>query len=284
VGSAEKVAATHGFPHLPDGVPIAGIAGDQQAALFGQACFGVGEAKCTYGTGAFVLVNIGARPLASRFGLLTTVAWKVGNEVAFALEGSAFIAGAAVQWLRDGLGILKSAGEIEALARSVPDSGGVSFVPALSGLGAPYWDPDARGLISGLTRGSTAAHVARATLEGIALEVRDLLGAMADDLGKPLAKMRVDGGAAANDLLIQFQADVAEVQIERPAELESTARGAAMLAGVGAGIFATLADAAGMSKVNRSFGVEMSEEERAAHRARWADAIARARSAPHTAR
>jgi len=284
VGSAEKVAATRGFPHLPDGVPIAGIAGDQQAALFGQACFGVGEAKCTYGTGAFVLVNIGARPLASRFGLLTTVAWKVGNEVAFALEGSAFIAGAAVQWLRDGLGIVKSAGEIEALARSVPDSGGVSFVPALSGLGAPYWDPDARGLISGLTRGSTAAHVARATLEGIALEVRDLLGAMADDLGKPLSKMRVDGGAAANDLLIQFQADVAEVQIERPAELESTARGAAMLAGVGAGLFATLADAAGMSKVNRSFGVEMSADDRAAHRSRWADAVARARSAPHAAR
>ncbi|MFT3773922.1 MAG: glycerol kinase GlpK [Minicystis sp.] len=283
VGSAEKVAATHGFPHLPDGVPIAGIAGDQQAALFGQACFGVGDAKCTYGTGAFVLVNIGSRPLASRFGLLTTVAWKVGNEVAFALEGSAFIAGAAVQWLRDGLGIIKSAGEIEALARSVPSSGGVSFVPALSGLGAPYWDPDARGIISGLTRGSTAAHIARATLEGIALEVGDLLGAMTDDLGKPLSKMRVDGGAAANDLLIQFQADVAETAIERPAELESTARGAAMLAGVGAGLFRTLAEAAGMSKVDRSFRVEMPAEERDAHRRRWADAIARARSAPRNA-
>ncbi|APR84026.1 Glycerol kinase [Minicystis rosea] len=283
VGSAEKVAATHGFPGLPDGIPIAGIAGDQQAALFGQACFGVGDAKCTYGTGAFVLVNIGNRPLASRFGLLTTVAWKVGNEVAFALEGSAFIAGAAVQWLRDGLGIIKSAHEIEALARSVPSSGGVTFVPALSGLGAPYWDPEARGLISGITRGSTAAHVARATLEGIALEVGDLLGAMADDLGKPLSKMRVDGGAAANDLLIQFQADVSETAIERPLELESTARGAAMLAGVGAGIFRTLAEAAGMSKVDRSFQVEMPAEERSTHRARWADAIARARSAPRTA-
>jgi glycerol kinase len=283
VGSAEKVAATHGFPHLPDGIPIAGIAGDQQAALFGQACFGVGEAKCTYGTGAFVLVNIGNKPLASRFGLLTTVAWKVGSEVAFALEGSAFIAGAAVQWLRDGLGIIKSAGEIEALARSVPSSDGVCFVPALAGLGAPYWDPDARGIITGLTRGSTAAHVARATLEGIALEVSDLLGAMADDLGKPLAKMRVDGGAAANDLLIQFQADVAETIIERPAELESTARGAAMLAGVGAGLFRTVAEAAGMSRVDRSFRVEMAEEERAAHRRRWADAIGRARSAPRPA-
>jgi glycerol kinase len=279
VGSAERVAATEGFPHLPDGVPIAGIAGDQQAALFGQACFGVGDAKCTYGTGAFVLVNIGQKPLASRFGLLTTVAWKAGGQVAFALEGSAFIAGAAVQWLRDGLGIVKSASEIEALARSVPTSGGVSFVPALAGLGAPYWDPDARGIICGLTRGSTAAHLARATLEGIALEVGDLLTAMADDLGKPLSKMRVDGGAAANDLLIQFQADVSETIIERPAELESTARGAAMLAGVGVGLFASVAEAAGMSKVDRSFAVEMPASEREALKLQWADAIERARSA-----
>jgi glycerol kinase len=163
----------------------------------------------------------------------------------------------------------------------VPSSGGVTFVPALAGLGAPYWDPDARGIISGLTRGSTAAHIARATLEGIALEVGDLLRAMADDLGKPLSKMRVDGGAAANDLLIQFQTDVAETAIERPAELESTARGAAMLAGVGAGLFKTLAEAAGMSKANRSFEVEMPAEERAAHRQRWADAVARARSTTH---
>jgi glycerol kinase len=280
VGSAEKIAVTQGFPHLPDGVPIAGIAGDQQAALFGQACFGVGDAKCTYGTGAFVLVNIGEQPIASRFGLLTTVAWKIGGKVAFALEGSAFVAGAAVQWLRDGLGVIKSAADIERLARSVPSSEGVTFVPALSGLGAPYWDPDARGLICGITRGSTAAHLARATLEGVALEVRDLLGAMADDLGQPLARMRVDGGAAANDLLMQFQADVADVAIERPAELESTARGAAMLAGVGAGLFATIEGAAGMSRVDRSFRVEMSPEDRAAHRRRWADAIERTRAVP----
>src|SRR6185369_4730181 len=156
VGSAEKVAVTRGFPHLPDGIPIAGIAGDQQAALFGQACFGVGDAKCTYGTGAFVLTNIGSAPIRSRFGLLTTVAWKVGDSVAFALEGSAFIAGAAVQWLRDGLGLIKSAAEIEGLARRVPSSEGVTFVPALSGLGAPYWDAEARGLITGITRGTTA--------------------------------------------------------------------------------------------------------------------------------
>jgi glycerol kinase len=283
VGSAEQVAVTRGFPHLPDGVPIAGIAGDQQAALFGQACFDVGDAKCTYGTGAFVLVNVGERPIASKFGLLTTVAWKAGGRVAYALEGSAFVAGAAVQWLRDGLGVIKSAAEIEELARRVPTSGGVTFVPALSGLGAPYWDPGARGLISGLTRGSTAAHLARATLEGIALEVSDLLHATADDLGKPLRRMRVDGGAAANDLLMQLQADVADITIERPAELESTARGAAMLAGVGAGLFATVADAAGMSRVDRSFRVEMGSDERAAHRARWSDAIARARSLPPAA-
>jgi glycerol kinase len=277
VGSAEKVAVTRGFPGLPDGVPIAGIAGDQQAALFGQACFGVGDAKCTYGTGAFVLVNVGDQPIQSRFGLLTTVAWKAGDEVVFALEGSAFVAGAAVQWLRDGLGIIKKASEIEALARTVPSSGGVTFVPALSGLGAPYWDPEARGLICGLTRGTTAGHLARATLEGVALEVSDLLGAMADDLGKPLAKMRVDGGAAANDLLIQFQADVARIVIERPAELESTARGAAMLAGVGAGIFRSLAEAAGMSRPDRVFQVEMAADDRAAHQARWADAVGRVR-------
>jgi glycerol kinase len=280
VGSAERIAATRGFPSLPDGVPIAGIAGDQQAALFGQACFGVGDAKCTYGTGAFILANVGPKPLRSRFGLLTTVAWKVGDEVAFALEGSAFVAGAAVQWLRDGLGVIKSAAEIEALAASVPTSGGVSFVPALSGLGAPYWDPEARGVICGITRGTTAAHLARATLEGIALEVNDLLTAMSEDLGKPLTRMRVDGGAAANDLLIQFQADIGPITIERPVELESTARGAAMLAGVGVGLFRTIAEAAGMSRVDRAFQVAMSDGDRDAHRRRWSDAVARTRSTP----
>jgi glycerol kinase len=280
VGSAERIAATRGFPGLPDGVPITGIAGDQQAALFGQACFGVGDAKCTYGTGAFILANIGSQPIRSRFGLLTTVAWKVGDEVAFALEGSAFVAGAAVQWLRDGLGLIKNAVDIEALAASVPTSGGVSFVPALSGLGAPYWDPEARGVICGITRGTTSAHLARATLEGIALEVNDLLSAMSDDLGKPLTRMRVDGGAAANDLLMQFQSDIGPITIERPTELESTARGAAMLAGVGVGLFSSIADAAGMSRVDRAFQVEMSADDRAAHRRRWSDAIARTRSAP----
>nr|WP_275451348.1 FGGY-family carbohydrate kinase [Sorangium cellulosum] len=278
VGSAGRIAATRGFPHLPDGIPIAGIAGDQQAALFGQACFATGDAKCTYGTGAFVLANIGDRPLRSRFGLLTSVGWKIGSEVVFALEGSAFIAGAAVQWLRDGLGVIKSAADVEALARGVPSSEGVTFVPALSGLGAPYWDPDARGIIVGVTRGTTAAHLARATLEGIALSVTDLVRAMADDLGHPVRRMRVDGGAAANDLLMQFQADVANVAIERPTDLETTARGAAMLAGVGAGLFRTKEDSARMSRVGQSFQVAMSEEDRASHLRRWADAVARARS------
>ena len=282
VGSAEVVAVTQGFGPLPGGTPIAkhrrrpagtGPLRPEPASPWGTPSARTGREPSSSWTSAPLRI-------ASRFGLLTTVAWKVGGDVAFALEGSAFIAGAAVQWLRDGLGIVKTAADIEALARSVPSSDGVTFVPALSGLGAPYWDPEARGLVCGLTRGSTAAHLARATLEGVALEVRDLLGAMADDLGKPLGKMRVDGGAAANDLLMQFQADVAAVAIERPAELESTARGAAMLAGVGAGLFSSLADAAGMSRVDRSFKVEMGAEERRSHLDRWADAIARARLAP----
>jgi glycerol kinase len=278
VDSAGRIATTNGFPHLPDGTPITGIAGDQQAALFGQACFGVGDAKCTYGTGAFVLVNTGNRAIMSRFGLLTTVGWKVGKDVVFALEGSSFIAGAAVQWLRDGLGIIKTAADIEALARTVASSDGVTFVPALSGLGAPYWDADSRGVICGITRGTNAAHLARATLEGIAFQVTDLLRAMGDDLGKPLARMRVDGGAAKNDLLMQYQADFAATTIERPMELESTARGAAMLAGVGAGLFGGVQDAARMSKVERTFDVRMNSAERDGHLARWSDAIGRTRS------
>ncbi len=277
VGSAEIVARTKGVGFLPDGVPIAGIAGDQQAALFGQACFAEGDAKCTYGTGAFALMNIGARPILSKSGLVTTVAWRVGGKTTYALEGSAFIAGAAVQWLRDGLGLIATAKDIEALARKVPSSDGVSFVPALAGLGAPYWDQGARGTITGLTRGTTAAHLARATLEGIALEVHDLLAAMAADAGRPLARLRVDGGACANDLLMQFQADVAGVAVERPTEIESTGRGAAMLAGVGAGL-CEVASAAKMLKLDRAFVPTMAAEARDAHLAQWKDAVARTRS------
>ncbi|HET9929251.1 MAG TPA: glycerol kinase GlpK [Polyangiaceae bacterium] len=278
VPSAAVVATTRDVPGLPDGIPIAGMAGDQHAALFGQACFGLGEAKCTYGTGAFLLANTGARPVMSRFGLLTTLAWQIGNEVSYALEGSSFVAGAAVQWLRDGLGIIESAPAVEALAATVESSDGVVFVPALAGLGAPYWDAAARGLITGITRGTTRAHLARATLEAIAFQVDDLLRALAEDLGHPVAVLRVDGGAAANDLLMQLQADLAGVSVERPNELESTARGAAMLAGVGAGIFANGRDAAKMVKIDRHFEVRMEASERQRRLVAWQDAVRRARS------
>lgn len=277
VPSAGEVARTVGFEPLPDGVPVAGIAGDQQAALFGQACFAVGDAKCTYGTGAFVLTNVGAEPIASRFGLLSTVGWKIGDEVAYALEGSAFIAGAAVQWLRDGLGIIETAADIEPLARSVPSSEGVTFVPALAGLGAPYWDAEARGLVCGLTRGSTKAHLARATLEAIAHEVTDLLEAMSEDLDKPLGRMRVDGGAAANDLLMQEQARLAAMTIERPEDLETTARGAAMLAAVGAGLLPDKTAAAKMAPLERSFAPPADQAARTGARAAWRQAVTRAR-------
>jgi glycerol kinase len=277
VGCAEEVARTSGAGFLPDGIPIAGIAGDQQAALFGQACFHEGDAKATYGTGAFALMNIGLRPISSQHGLVTTAAWRIGGQTTYALEGSAFIAGAAVQWLRDGLGIIKSAKEIEKLARSVPSSDGVVFVPALAGLGAPHWDQAARGSITGLTRGTTAAHLARATLEGIAFEVRDLLDAMSRDAGRPLKVLRVDGGAAENDLLMQFQADIAEVTVERPTDVESTGRGAAMLAGIGSGVFAGLEEAAGSIAMSSRFEAAMSPADRAAHLGRWAHAVARTR-------
>ena len=280
VGSAEVVGTTKGAAFLPDGIPIAGIAGDQQAALFGQACFAEGDAKCTYGTGAFALMNIGPRPILSEHGLVTTVAWRIGSETTYALEGSAFIAGAAVQWLRDGLGLVKSAAEIEALARTVASSDGVVFVPALAGLGAPHWDQDARGTITGITRGTTAAHLARATLEGIAFEVRDLLHAMTLDAGKPLVRLRVDGGASANNLLMQFQADLANVTTERPTDIESTGRGAAMLAGLGAGLCKGLDDVARMLSIASRFTPTMSEPERAKHLARWNDGLARTRTRP----
>ncbi len=278
VPSAGLVGTTQGVGFLPDGIPISGIAGDQQAALFGQACFAEGDAKCTYGTGAFALMNIGKKPTPSKHGLVTTVAWQVGAEpVTYALEGSAFIAGAAVQWLRDGLGLVSSAADIEALARKVDSTDGVVFVPALAGLGAPYWDQDARGTITGITRGTTAAHLARATLEGIAFEVWDLLEAMTKDAGRSLTTLKVDGGAAKNDLLVQFQADVAQVEVVRPVEIESTGRGAAMLAGVGANL-SDLGAASKMVKLDRSFGPAIDASARSAHVARWRRAIEQTRS------
>ncbi|HEY6872067.1 MAG TPA: glycerol kinase GlpK [Geobacteraceae bacterium] len=216
-------------------IPVAGIAGDQQAALFGQVCTRPGMAKNTYGTGCFMLMHTGTEPVVSRNRLLTTVAWRIGGETEYALEGSVFVAGAAVQWLRDGLGIIRSSAEVEELAARVPDSGGVFLVPAFAGLGAPHWDPYARGCISGITRGTTAAHIARATLESIAYQVTDLLRAMEDDAGIALRELRVDGGATRNDLLMQFQADLLDVPVVRPQITETTALGAAYLAGLAVG-------------------------------------------------
>ena len=282
--SAGRVAETRGVPGLPDGVPIAGMAGDQQAALFGQDCVDTGDAKCTYGTGAFLLMNVGSRPTSSQRGLLATVAWTLGEDsgntvgpvarAVYALEGSAFIAGALVQWLRDGLGIIAKASEVEALARSVPDSGGVTIVPALAGLGAPHWRPDARGLISGITRGTTKAHLARAALEAIALQTVDLLRAMQADAGHAITNLRVDGGAAANDLLMQLQSDLLGVQIFRPEMVESTALGAAKLAARGVGLPRT--DRTGETARVRIFNPNMASAAREEALARWHLAVSRA--------
>jgi len=267
---------TAGLDFLPDGIPVAGMAGDQQAALFGQACFRPGESKCTYGTGAFLLENTGSRPVASRNGLLTTVAWQVDGRTSYALEGSSFIAGAAVQWLRDGLGLVHTAAEIETLARQVPDSGGVVFVPALTGLGAPHWNSGARGLISGITRGTTAAHLARATLEGIALQIVDLCQAMADDKGEPLAVLKVDGGAAQNDLLMQLQADLLDKPVSRPQTVETTALGAAMLAGLAIGFWRDQAELAASWREEKRFAPGADAAWREELLARWVEAVRRA--------
>lgn len=274
--SSEVYGHTQGVGFLPDGIPVAGLIGDQQGALFGQACFEEGMAKCTYGTGAFVLLNTGTKKVYSENGMLTTVAWKLGDEVTYAVEGSAFIAGAAVQWLRDGLGIISSAPEIEALAASVPDSGGVVFVPALAGLGAPHWRPDARGLISGITGGTTRAHIARATLEGIALEIGDILQAMARDMGGPLRELRVDGGAANNDLLMQMQADVIDIDCVRPTQLETTALGSAFLAGLAVGLWDSPAAVSEAWAQNARFSKKLPEDQRETLFSQWNAAVSRA--------
>lgn len=274
-GSAEVYGHTVGNRVLPAGIPVAGMAGDQQAALFGQACFEPGEAKLTYGTGCFMLVNTGPTPVPSQ-DVLTTVAWRLGDVTTYALEGSAFIAGAAVQWLRDGLGVIRSAPEIEELARRVPDSGEVVFVPAFVGLGAPHWREGARGAILGLTRGSTAAHIARACLDGIALQNCDLLDAMARDRGEPTAVIKVDGGACSNDLLMQLQADLSGVEVVRPRNTETTAMGAVFLAGLGAGVWSSLEEIRAVWREDRRFLPAMLPAEVRAMRDRWASAVARA--------
>ena len=257
-------------------LPITGMAGDQQAALFGQACYAAGESKCTYGTGSFVLINTGGYAVRSGAGLLTTVAWDIGAGPVYALEGAVFVTGAAVQWLRDGLGIIESAADIEALAASVPDSRGVVFVPALTGLGAPHWDPDARGTIIGITRGTTAAHLARATLDAIAFQVRDVVDAMTHAAALPLAALSVDGGASANNLLCQLQADQLGVAVRRPKVTESTGLGAAFLAGLGAGVWSSVDELRSTWSLDREFAPSETRCDQGAHDL-WQRAVERSR-------
>ena len=262
---------------LPSGIPVAGIAGDQQAALFGQACVEPGMAKNTYGTGCFALLNTGERAVASQRGLLTTVAWTLDGRTSYALEGAVFVAGAAVQWLRDGLGIIAKAAETQALAESVADTGGVYLVPAFVGLGAPYWDPYARGTLIGLTRGTTRAHIARAALEAIAYQSRDVLDTMTEESGVPIRTLRVDGGAAANDFLCQFQADLLDVEVLRPVVTETTGIGAAYLAGVGAGLWKSR-ELGARWKLGRRFTPAMPPAARQAAYDGWRRAVERSRA------
>ena len=256
-------------------VPIAGIAGDQQAALFGQMCTEPGSVKNTYGTGCFLLMNSGERPIMSSNNLLTTIAWKIGDTVNYALEGSIFVAGSVVQWLRDGLGIIRSSSEVEALAASVPDNGGVYFVPALTGLGAPHWDQYAKGSIYGITRGATAAHIARAALEGIAFQTMDIVNAMQKDAGVTLKELKVDGGASRNNLLMQFQADVLGTSVIRPTVTETTALGAAYLAGLAVGYWESIDHIKSQWGVEREFTPEADEATVTELKKGWADAIRR---------
>lgn len=254
---------------------IAGVAGDQQAATFGQVCYEVGMAKNTYGTGCFMLMNTGTKGVPSRHGLLTTIAWGIGKETHYALEGSIFVAGAAVQWLRDGLGIIKASSDVETLAASVTSNEGVYLVPAFVGLGAPYWDPHARGAIVGLTRGSTAGHIARATLESMAYQTRDVLEAMTADSGIQVKTLRVDGGAVANNLLMQFQADILGVPVQRPRVAETTALGAAYLAGLAVGFWRSQSEVAAYWALDRTFEPQMSADQREQLYTDWQRAVKR---------
>ena len=256
-------------------VPIAGIAGDQQAALFGQMCLDPGSIKNTYGTGCFVMLNTGEKPIVSKNNILTTIAWQIGNKVNYALEGSIYVGGSVVQWLRDGLGIINHSSDVESLAQSVSDSGGVYFVPALTGLAAPYWDPYARGTIVGITRGTTAAHIARAALDGIAFQTYDIAQAMAKDMNDRLTELKVDGGASRNNLLMQFQADLLGIDVVRPKITETTAIGAAYLAGLGVGYWDSVDELRRQWKVERTFTPNLDSETVRTAREGWADAISR---------
>ena len=274
--SSGRLAVTEAVPGLPDGLPVSGVAGDQQSALFGQACFAPGDAKCTFGTGSFILMNAGDSPVRSGSGLLSTLAWQLeGQAPVYALEGGAFVCGAAVQWLRDQLCIIEHAADIEALAASVEDAGGVEFVPALTGLGAPYWAPEARGTLTGLTRGSGRGEIARATLDAMALQNVDILVAMEADIGRAMTSLRVDGGAAINNLLMQLQADYLDRPIMRPEVIETTVAGACFLAGLGEGVWASLSDVSQVWRSDREFSVTLPDEARQRRRALWQSAVAK---------
>jgi glycerol kinase len=275
--SSEVYGEVSAVPGL-NGIPIAGIAGDQQAALFGQRCTSPGLTKNTYGTGCFMLQSTGNRAVPSTNRLLTTVAWRIGDTTDYALEGSVFVGGAVVQWLRDGLGIIRASSEVEALAKSVPDNGGVYFVPAFVGLGAPHWDSFARGALFGLTRGSTAGHIARAALESIAYQVADLMDAVQTDTSTPLQELRVDGGASANDGLMQFQADILGVPVVRPAMTETTALGAAFLAGLATGFWKDVNTISNLPQKERRFEPSLPRSQVDKMRQRWNDAISRTKS------
>jgi len=277
--SSGVLGRVRGVPGLLDGTPITGVAGDQQSALFGQTCFDVGSAKCTFGTGSFLLMNTGGRPVTSKAGLLTTVAWRLAGEkkVTYALEGGAFICGAAVQWLRDQMKMIQSSSEVEGLAQQVLSTDGVYLVPAFVGLGAPYWDPEARAAIVGMTRGTGRAHIARATLEAMALQNVDILRAMEKDLGRKLRSLRVDGGAVQNDLLLQMQADFLGVSVERPSAVESTVRGAGFLAGLGIGFWEDMGELRRVWTLNRNFKPLLSKSARVKHTQGWHQAIAQVR-------
>ena len=279
VPTSGRLGQTLGVPGLPDGIPITGMAGDQQAALFGQAGFERGSAKCTFGTGSFILMNTGHDKMHSDAGLLSTIAWQLPgqNVPVYALEGGAFICGAAVQWLRDEMGIIKRAPDVEKLAEQVADSGGVEFVPALTGLGAPHWDAEARGVISGLTRGAGAAHLARATLEAMALQNVDILRAMERDLGRRMGTLKVDGGAAANNLLMQLQADYLGREIIRPKVIETTVAGACFLAGLGAGIWQDTSALERVWQADRTFPARLGTSARRRRLQSWTRAVSRAR-------
>lgn len=273
IDSSSIAGVTKGVKGLPDGIPIASIIGDQQAALFGQACFEAGQCKCTYGTGSFLLMNTGDKPVRSKERLLTTVGWKLDGKISYALEASVFVTGAAVQWLRDGLGIIKHSSDVEELAASVPSSDDVVFVPALAGLGAPHWRAHARGMITGLTRGTTAAHIARATLEGIAFQQCDLVASMIRDSGKNITELRVDGGAAANNLMMQIQSDLLGIEIVRPAQIETTVMGAAFLAGLNLGVWKSTQEIAEKWREESRFVPKIDSEEREKNLKKWQDTI-----------